>query len=67
MRGGGGGAGGRERDRVCWAALVQPHTKITVRVQVTIMVQTYPCLRQGPALEGPNSPVFAKRFWKGNK
>ena len=24
-------------------------------------------LRQGPALEGRNSPVFAKRFWKGNK
>ena len=23
--------------------------------------------RQGPALEGRNSPVFAKRFWKGNK
>ena len=24
-------------------------------------------LKQGPALEGRNSPVFAKRFWKGNK
>ena len=24
-------------------------------------------LRQGLALEGRNSPVFAKRFWKGNK
>ena len=24
-------------------------------------------LRQGPALEGRNSPVFAKRFRKGNK
>ena len=24
-------------------------------------------LRQGPALEGRNSPVVAKRFWKGNK
>ena len=24
-------------------------------------------LRQGPALEGRNSPVFAKRFLKGNK
>ena len=23
--------------------------------------------RQGSALEGRNSPVFAKRFWKGNK
>ena len=25
------------------------------------------CLRQGPALEGQNSPVFAKHFWEGNK
>ena len=24
-------------------------------------------LRLGPALEGRNSPVFTKRFWKGNK
>ena len=24
-------------------------------------------LSQGFALEGRNSPVFAKRFWKGNK
>ena len=24
-------------------------------------------LRQGLALEGRNSPVFEKRFWKGNK
>ena len=24
-------------------------------------------LKQGPALEGRNSPVFAKRFWMGNK
>ena len=27
----------------------------------------YIYLRQGPALKGRNSPVFAKRFWKGNK
>ena len=34
---------------------------------LTILSQKLLCLMQGPALEGRNSPVFAKRFWKGNK
>ena len=32
-----------------------------------LKILDYPNLRQGPALEGRNSPLFAKRFWKGNK
>ena len=39
-----------------------PPVRRKLREQVPMLF-----LRQGPALEGRNSPVFEKRFWKGNK
>ena len=46
-------------------SFVQMGGKIIIRTdhKALTFLKTCKLLRQGPALEGRNSPVFAKRFW----